>query len=355
MNYYNNLALTVTGGLTASHVGNVMNFLQGKVANGGRDSNCKFFYDLNAGGSILHIVAKGVVGGIVSELKDDAVNAFNSILNKKQKRTVQGESWVNSELVKQEEEIKTYGKMEVSGGTVYALDDWGETATEALMLGIELEDEITIKQSFPSYQRNKINPKTKKVEGGYEQIEMEFRSSTLVWYDTTALITINSDKNLVITKVTGRDYSRKELISNGDIKFSVSGQITSKMADIYPEEEMKKFYKVMQYKGIVRVNNQVLDQLGINQIIIENFSVSPREGCKSIQNYTFSAIGLQPENEIEIQEDSIKILKPSETQGEDKSEWGKLIENTLEGLKGMASDVLSQGLAIGTGYLDNIL
>ena len=245
--------------------------------------------------------------------------------------------------------------MEVSGGTVYALDDWGETATEALMLGIELEDEITIKQSFPSYQRNKINPKTKKVEGGYEQIEMEFRSSTLVWYDTTALITINSDKNLVITKVTGRDYSRKELISNGDIKFSVSGQITSKMADIYPEEEMKKFYKVMQYKGIVRVNNQVLDQLGINQIIIENFSVSPREGCKSIQNYTFSAIGLQPENEIEIQEDSIKILKPSETQGEDKSEGGKLIENTLEGLKGMASDVLSQGLAIGTGYLDNIL
>lgn len=106
----------------------------------------------------------------------------------------------------------------------------------------------------------------------------------MVWYDTTALITINSDKNLIATRVTGRDYSRKELVSNGDIKFTVSGQITSGKPDIYPAEEMQKFYKIMQYKGIVKINNMVLDQLGITHIVIENFNVSPRQGYKALNN-----------------------------------------------------------------------
>lgn len=150
-----------------------------------------------------------------------------------------------------------------------------------------------------------------------------------MWYDTTALITINSDKNLIATRVTGRDYSRKELVSNGDIKFTVSGQITSGKPDIYPAEEMQKFYKIMQYKGIVKINNMVLDQLGITHIVIENFNVSPRQGYKALQQYTFSAIGLQPENEIEISEDTISIIpqKNVSANDDDGSEWMKMLNN----------------------------
>lgn len=181
-------------------------------------------------------------------------------------------------------------------------------------------------------------------------------SDTLVWYDTTALITINSDKNLITTRVTGRDYSRKELVSNGDIKFSVSGQITSGRPDVYPSEEIKKFIKVMQYKGIVKINNQMLDQFGISHIVITDFSLTPREGYKAMQSYSFSAIGLQPEKELEIEQDTITIIPQTEMADTvDDNAWMSMLKNQLDGLKSMAGDLFSQGMGIASGMLDGLL
>lgn len=354
----NNLAITSTGGAMASTMGALMNTLQSKIANGGRDSNCKFYYNDGAGGSLLQVAVKGVVRGAVSELKNEAVNAFNSLLNGKRTKDSVGAAWVESELKKQEIEAKEYGMMQVDGGTIYALDDWGGKAPEALMLGIELDQNITVTQKFPVYRTKVIDAK----KGIYKEQEPEtvnnvVNTKTLVWYDTTALITINSDKNLIATRVTGRDYSRKELVSNGDIKFTVSGQITSGKPDIYPTEEMQKFYKIMQYKGIIKVNNMVLDMLGITHIVIENFSVSPRQGYKSLQQYTFSAIGLQPENEIEISEDTVSIIpqKNVSAKEDDGSEWMKMLNNQLEGLKSMASDLVKQGVGLAADLLEEQL
>lgn len=155
----NNLAITTTGSAMASTMGALFNTLQSKIANGGRDSNCKFYYKDGAGGSLLQVAVKGVVRGAVSELKNEAVNAFNSLLNGKRTKDTTGAAWVNSELVKQEAEQKTYGMMHVDGGTIYALDDWGGTATEALMLGIELDQSITVNQKFPVYRTKVIDAK----------------------------------------------------------------------------------------------------------------------------------------------------------------------------------------------------
>lgn len=339
-------------------MGALFNTLQSKIANGGRDTNCKFYYNDGAGGSLLQVVVKGVVRGAVSELKNEAVNAFNSLLNGKRTKSTTGSAWVESELKKQEAEAKEFGMMQVDGGTIYALDDWGGKSPEALMLGIELDQSITVTQKFPVYRTKVVDAK----KGIYKEQQPDtvnnvVTTKTLVWYDTTALITINSDKNLIATRVTGRDYSRKELVSNGDIKFTVSGQITSGKPDIYPVEEMQKFYKIMQYKGIIKINNMVLDALGITHIVIENFNVSPRQGYKSLQQYTFSAIGLQPEKEIEISEDTVSIIpmKPISVKDDDDSEWMKMLKNQLEGLKSMASDTLSQGAGLATGLLEDKL
>lgn len=358
MNSLNNLAITATNSAITSAMGAMFNTLQSKIANGGRDRNCKFYYNDGAGGSILQVAVKGAVRGAVSELKDEAVNAFNSLLNGKRTKSVTGTAWIESELKKQEEEAKEYGMMQVDGGTIYALDDWGCKSPDALMLGIELDQSITVTQNFPVYRTQVIDAQ----KGIYKEQEPEtinniVTTNTLVWYDTTALITINSDKNLIATRVQGRDYSRKELVSNGDIKFSVSGQITSGKPDIYPAEEIKKFIKVMQYKGIIKINNQVLDQFGISHIVITNFNISPRPGYKALQQYSFSAIGLQPEKEIEISEDTISIIpqKVLSEKEDDSSEWMKMLNNQLEGLKSMAADVFSQGVSLASGMLENQL
>lgn len=358
MSSLNNLAITATNSAMTSAMGAMFNTLQSKIANGGRDRNCKFYYNDGAGGSILQVAVKGAVGGVVSELKDEAVNTFNSLLNGKRTKSNIGSAWTESELKKQEEEAKEYGMMQVDGGTIYALDDWGCKAPEALMLGIELDQSITVTQNFPVYRTQVIDAK----KGIYKEQEPNtinnvVTTKTLVWYDTTALVTINSDKNLIATRVQGRDYSRKELVSNGDIKFSVSGQITSGKPDIYPSEEVKKFIKVMQYKGIVKINNQILDQFGISHIVITNFNISPRQGYKALQQYSFSAIGLQPEKDIEISEDTISIIpqKVVADKEDDGSEWMKMLNNQLEGLKSMAADVFSQGVGLAAGMLENKL
>lgn len=358
MSSLNNLAITATNSAMTSAMGAMFNTLQSKIANGGRDRNCKFYYNDGAGGSILQVAVKGAVGGAVSALKSEAVNAFNSLLNGKRTKSNIGLAWIESELKKQEEEAKEYGMMQVDGGTIYALDDWGCKAPEALMLGIELDQSITVTQKFPVYRTQVIDAK----KGIYKEQEPNtinnvVTTKTLVWYDTTALVTINSDKNLIATRVQGRDYSRKELVSNGDIKFSVTGQITSGKPDIYPSEEVKKFIKVMQYKGIIKINNQVLDQFGISHIVITNFNISPKQGYKALQQYSFSALGLQPEKDIEILEDTISIIpqKAVADKEDDSSEWMKMLNNQLEGLKSMAADVFSQGVGLAAGMLENKL
>lgn len=373
MGSLNNLAITATNSAMISTIGGAYDTLQSLIANGGRDSNCKFYYNNGPGGSILRAVAKTVSGGAVSELKNMADNAFNSLMNGKRKKGIQGRAWIDSELKKQEIEAKQYGKMEVDGGVIYALDDWGGIATEALMLAVELDHQITITQKFPQYNTEEVktqnnlwnkdltffsgNKSVSYKESAPTEITNTVNTNSLVWYDTTALVQLNSSRNVIISKIQGRDYSRKELASNGDIHFTISGQITSGRPDLYPSEEMQKFYKVMQYKGIVKVNNQVINDLGITHLLITEFKVDPKQGYKSLQNYSFQAIGLQPENEIDITEDTVEIISQTnvDTSEEDKSEWLKMLEGQFDGLKSMASDIFSQGTALATGLLDKVL
>lgn len=352
----NNLAITSTNSAMTGAVGALMNTLQSKIANGGRDSNCKFYYNSGAGGSILQVATKGVVMGTVSALKDEAVNAFNSLFDKKDKAK-HGQEWFDRVYEKNEKDRELYGKFEVNDGNViYALDDWGNVCSDALMLGIELESPVRVAQSSRDVQIG-VGSNGDKELWDVKFVHMDFLSNFLVWYDTTAMINVDSDKNMVISRVQGRDYSRKELVSNGDIKFSVTGQITSGQPDVYPTEEVKKFIKVMQYKGIIKINNQILDQFGVKYIIITDFHISSKEGYKAVQNYSFNAIGLQPENEIEIKDDTVDFILQSPVTDVDKidSEWEAMFKNQLQGLIGMAKDVVSQGAALATGMLDSKL
>ena len=358
--YLNDLSITAAGTAANKAKQQLLGPLRSFYFNGGRDTNCKFYYDKNSGGSILNVLVKGVTNGVVDDLRKEAVNAFNSLLNKKKKTTVIGAEELETVLKKQQDEIDKYGIMKVNDGknAVFALDDYGNVTVDALMLGVSLgKDCVEVSQVFP-----KPSSISNQEQLGLQQhpdrniVMSEFDSDTLVWYDTTAIITINSDKNLIATKVAGRDYSRKELVSNGDIKFSVSGQITSKIPDIYPTDEMKKFYKIMQHKGIVKVNNIILDQLGITNIVIENFSVSAKEGQKAIQSYSFSGIGLQPKSEIVIDEDTIRIMDKPEPEAKKKdSKWMELLKGQLEGLKQDATEAVDHATNAATNVLGNIL
>lgn len=201
MSSLNNLAITTTNRLMTSTIGKAFDTLQSIIANGGRDSHCKFYHNNGAGGSILQVVAKSVVGGVVSDLKNEAVNQFNSWLNGKDEPKQHGTAWVEAGVKKKETEEKLYGKMLVNDGaeTVYALDDWGCICTDALMLGIKVDNPVMITQNSPNYRAGAtINGNNTDITGeanGSNSVTNNIPSfDTLVWYDTTALITINSEK-----------------------------------------------------------------------------------------------------------------------------------------------------------------
>ena len=350
-----NLGLSLTNGFANSAASMGNNWLQKNLANGfGRNQGAVQFYaKYEAGGSVLNVLAKRAMGQAASMLKDEAMKQLKNGINKLLGKKIDEEAQENAmtKLIKnaQKNDDAKYGVMKVNNGknSVVAYDIYGNKCIDAIMLGIPVKDPIQYSTT--------VNKKTNSGNALDLGSNKPFPSDTLVWYDPTALVTINSDRNLIITKVQGRDYSRKELVSNGDINFTVTGHILSNMPEVYPAADVQKFIQIMQYKGIVKVNNLILDQFHIDGIVIKDFSLSPKEGYKSQQDYTFNAVGIMPTEEVKVTEDTINVIDNSlKKAAKEKSPWQKLLDNQLEGLAQSATNAADQGLALATGMLDGI-
>lgn len=112
-------------------------------------------------------------------------------------------------------------------------------------------------------------------------------------------VQVSSKNNIVLTTVQGRDYTRKEFVSGGDLEITINGKITSKYPDVYPEGEVSKFLKLMNYKGVINCGNTILRQFNITQMIVLNYSV-PAPEYRNVQPYTISCVAVEPSDAIEI-------------------------------------------------------
>ena len=343
-----NIGLSLTNGFVGSATSMGNNWLQKNIANGFRSNpdSVRFYAKYEAGGSILNVLARNLMGSAASMLKDTAMTQLKGLANKLLGKNID-EKFEESSLATliedaQINDSQKYGVMQINGGSVIAYDAYGNKCVDAMMLAIPVKE--SVKYTTQVRKRDRADAS-----------KDSFQSDTLVWYDPTALVNINSDKNLIISKVQGRDYSRKELVSNGDINFTVTGHILSNAPEVYPAQEVQKFIQIMQYKGIVKINNIILDQFNIDGIIIKDFSLTPKEGYKSQQDYTFNAIGIMPRTEVKVTEDTINIIDNSlQKAAQERSPWQKILDSQLEGLSTDILNVTDQGLALATGMLDGI-
>lgn len=131
------------------------------------------------------------------------------------------------------------------------------------------------------------------------KVETNEKYGLVTFLDLQPQVQISSKNNLVLTMVQGRDHTRKELISGGDLEINIAGKITSKYPDIYPEAELAKFLKLMQYKGVIDCKNTILRQLKISQIIIQSYTL-PVADCRNIQPYTLTCVAVEPSEAIEL-------------------------------------------------------
>jgi hypothetical protein len=154
------------------------------------------------------------------------------------------------------------------------------------------------------------------------KIESNTNYGLVVFVDLQPQVQVSSKNNIVLTTVQGRDYTRKEFISGGDLEISITGNITSKYPDIYPEAGVSKFLKLMQYKGVINCENTILRQFNISQLIIQNFSFTSSD-CRNIQPYTISCVAVEPSEAIEL-----KLAKEEQVDVAIKhtNKWIKLVK-----------------------------
>ena len=134
-------------------------------------------------------------------------------------------------------------------------------------------------------------------EAGKVQPNSSYGLTTFV--DLGPQVQVSSRNNILLTQVQGRDYTRKEYISGGDLDISVSGKIASKYPDVYPEAEVSKFLRLMQFKGVLNCDNTLLRQLRISQLLVTAYSL-PQGTCRNIQPYTLQCVAVEPAERVEV-------------------------------------------------------
>lgn len=158
------------------------------------------------------------------------------------------------------------------------------------------------------------NSKTRKIESNTDY-------GLVTFVDLQPEVNISSKNNIILTTVQGRDFTRKEFISGGDYEITINGKITSKYPDVYPEGEVSKFLKLMQYKGVIDCDNTILRQLKISRLIIQSYNI-PSTDYRNIQPYSITCVAVEPSENINI---VLSEAEQVDTSKADINKWIKLV------------------------------
>ena len=106
-------------------------------------------------------------------------------------------------------------------------------------------------------------------------------SQTLLW----VLVDVKQTKNIVKTKVQGRDGEVKEYISDGDYIVNLRGAFVNTFQKSYPKEVVKQLIRLCQEKDALNVTSEYLLMFNIHELVVEEFNFSQEEGKQNIQKF----------------------------------------------------------------------
>lgn len=220
-----------------------------------------------------------------------------------------------------------YGRIWIEDASryIFAKDKYGNIVHESLMIYFDMDYNIK-----------------------HEYNGISYNSKTLCFIDLAPTVTVQSGKNIVLTPVQGRDFTRKEMIAGGDITFSVNGHITIDAEGVYPENDVKKFIQIMQHGGIVKVNHFLFGQFNIDSVIIKDFQLGQSD-CKNMQPYSFTCVAVEPDEDVAVYSDTINVLN-KEILLSPMNKWykfilnSKLAETVARGASSTISSLATTGL-----------
>lgn len=110
----------------------------------------------------------------------------------------------------------------------------------------------------------------------------------------TVLITVVQSKNIIKTPIQGRNGTIKEYIGEGDYMLRINGSIVSPEALVYPREDVNlliRYCKVNQEFGVIC---DFLSLFGIENIVIEDYTISEKLGSRNEVPFEIVAISDLP-------------------------------------------------------------
>lgn len=282
--------------------------------------------------SVLTHVAKQMAASEIEGQINKMFPKYQRYLEKTLRKTVLEQQKSNQiQLIRnRESQMKECGRITAEGGhTIIAKDKYGNLVREALILHYDGDTAVQVSDVIE-----------------YDGIKTtdSYATKTICFIDLNPDVAIQSSKNIVMTTVQGRDYTRKELVSGGDLNFTVTGEIVSNEEGVYPENDVKKFIQIMQYGGVVSVNHFQFKQFNVDKIIIKDFSMQNQE-FKNIQPYTFTCVAVEPDEDVVVTTDTIAVVNEEIKLSPSKS-WYKFILNNkyAEITANAASSVLSSSI-----------
>lgn len=245
-------------------------------------------------------------------------------------------------ISKGKKSTEDFGYIMCEGGhKLIAKTKYGMPVPEALILSFDGEEKVhyeDVKWDEDSVESYTIKKKKtlEKIWNPGNEIEHTakahssdpFDTKTIFHIDLAPKVTMNSSKNVIMTKVQGRDFTRKELVSGGDMTYSISGSIVSDDEGVYPTEAVKRFVKIMQHNGIINVNFITFGLLGVTRVIIKDFALDSAD-FKNIQPYSFTCVAVEPDDAITIQTDTIASINKDLADSKWDTWYKSILDNKL--------------------------
>ena len=121
----------------------------------------------------------------------------------------------------------------------------------------------------------------------------------MTFVDLGPQVQVSSRNNILLTRVQGRDYTRKEYISGGDLEITINGKITSKYPDVYPEAEVSKFIQAGTIQGCHRLRQHGIAPVQHFTVDYTGYTLQPTD-CRNVQPYSLNCVAVEPSEAVEL-------------------------------------------------------
>lgn len=99
------------------------------------------------------------------------------------------------------------------------------------------------------------------------------------------LLTVTQAKNIVKTKIQGRDGTTKEYIGMDDYQIQINGIITGPNGR-FPSDDVSNLKQILDAPIPIPVASSYLNSLGINSIVVEQYELGQEAGGYSYQTFS---------------------------------------------------------------------